>query len=111
LPHRAASELIIEHEEIKKFVPPALPMSVSYFLDHGIPVPWGCETPTTNQDMAADTPSDSQIEPPAELFRKHFLQDLAENAEYTPSACHFSPELFAFSFVADIHSSLGYQFI
>jgi hypothetical protein len=65
---------------------------------------WGCETSTANQDIHTPTASNDESEPPAELVKRFILQDLVVNAEYIPSARHFSSELFAFSFVADMDS-------
>jgi hypothetical protein len=39
--------------------------AVSYFLDHGIPMPWRSETPTANPDMDTTIAIDDEIEPPA----------------------------------------------
>jgi hypothetical protein len=61
--------------------------------------------------MDATTTSDDEIEPPAELIKRRILQNLVANAEYVLSVCHFSPELFALSLIADRYSSFRYPFI
>jgi hypothetical protein len=85
--------------------------AVAYFQDHGIPMPWGCQPLTANQDDELVSTSDEEIEPPVEIIKRRIIQNLIANAECAPQARHFSHELLAFSFIVNMYSLNGYRFI
>jgi hypothetical protein len=74
-------------------------------------MPWGSQTDSTPHDTDYLAAIWDETEPPIELVKRRIFQGLIVNAEYAPQACHFSRESLAFSFIADLYSSLGYLFL
>jgi hypothetical protein len=82
-----------------------------YFHDHGIPMPWGSETVITTDDADLEFIPDEPVPLPMEVMRRQIMHDLLTNSKCATPARHFSLETLAFSFVADMYSSLAYRFI